>query len=777
MNTATELVELPPQILPDIEPRVESRVPHPNKLGGHVYIGHGVSVELLVSHSRFLGIGQVAVDGFPLRSAERPLLPEIRNPDAVYFDAFYLEERIEILEEGGIRLRLGMSCRKGGPMEWMLHTVRPRYNREDWSKPSQRVEDTSLTLEIRPVRRIVNGETAVGFSYRYLYASSSIPIYKILDRATWEPEGRAVGNELWLRNGFSTPIKYFGAVDDAYSSEWFLPSATNPNVFDFLPFQTQLSGFTMTAHAEGVLVTWVPQAAHVRSLFEKPRTCDQIVHLHELCADLSLKFIAPPIEVLWFAGERDRTRRINLYESVRSLVSETLHAQVGMRIDRATSYGVIEEWQNADLRRYADKGLPELIKSGCQTVFLPSQFENNMNAYGVTNMCCTTDLRVAESVGESNLAYFCEKAKAAGINVEMWGNTSLSTIAWLVHRRDGNEDRIRFEGREKTVMEELDKARDPWVRNPSNAIEADHYTPVFLVMNLRDETVRRVWSERWRDARERLGLGGIFLDSSFNLSSDKFHWIARPNAGHHGGTADQTHLLGHCRPAEEPQAKILSQYLAHLTLMAEMQEMGYTYSGEDTGVFGVHRAGAPTAFLIESLPIWVDCLPDFEPLEIAKLGRDPADIFFRGLAYRAVWKLHWDPTVEKLTWIIGRSAEPEYAPTVEQLAFLRAYARVHPYMAKRHVLSDEQGVLYRGGGKTVLWSFASLVVHFTGKPAQVHDLLNGRTFETSEFTVMERGIFLLETEQEIVARVPSDREAHPQTEELLDLSFLEIAVR
>ncbi|SDT94460.1 hypothetical protein SAMN05444156_0954 [Verrucomicrobium sp. GAS474] len=708
-------------------------------------IGNATRVEFLGEGRRFLGLGRVTIEGVAMRSPALPILPELRSPDAIRLGDFQVEASGPT-EEGGFRLSLGASRADDGPMEWMLHAVRPRYRRGAWSQPPRRAENTALDLELRPAEIVLDGDRGVGFSYRYHYKSDAIALYKILDRATWEPGGAIEGNAFWLRNAFSPSIQRFHSPQDAYCTEWFLPSAVNPNIFEFLPFQTALCGFTFTAGEEGVLVTWVPVASHVRALFEKPRGASHLAHLYELCGDLSLAFSTAPIEVLWFPGKRNPVEQLNLYERVRALVSETLHADAGLRIERAASYGVMEEWGNADLRHYAAKGLPRLKQAGVRTIFLANHFENNMNVFGVSNMCCTADLKVAPGVGEENLAAFCREAREADASVEMWGNTALSTLALMAHARNGREERLRFPRTGPTLFDALDDAADPWVRNPSNAIEADHYTPVFAVMNLRDETVRRVWLERWRDARERLGLGGIFLDSSFNMSSDKFHWIARPASARHGATADQTQLLGHSRPEREPLPAILSQYRAHLSLMAEMQRMGYVYCGEDIGVFGVHRASGPLSNLVASLPLWVDCLPDFDPVEIARLGADPEGFFFRALAYRVVWKLQWDPQADRLTWIQGKAGEAAYAPTEGQLARLRAYNVVQPHMERRRVLRDECGVVYHGDGKTVVWTFAParLALSEADGADAGKEVLTGRALEAGPVEAAAWSVYLFD---------------------------------
>ncbi len=210
-------------------------------------------------------------------------------------------------------------------MDWMVHTVRPRLNTADWSAEPRPSTDTELSLVLREVERTVGGRRAVGLSYQYRYRSGSVPIYKLLDRGTWEPGGSMVGREFWMRTVFSPSVKRFDSLSNSYSSEWYLPSAVNPNVFQFLPWQSELQGFSMSVSDEGVLVTWATRPAHVRSLFEKLSGTDELAHWHEHCGDLSHAFESSPMEVLWLPGETSETDRFNIYHDVAELVAESLH--------------------------------------------------------------------------------------------------------------------------------------------------------------------------------------------------------------------------------------------------------------------------------------------------------------------------------------------------------------------------------------------------------------------------------------------------------------------
>jgi len=707
-----------------------------------VRLSNGIELDLLSQGDNFAGIGEVRAGEVPLRDGRRPMFVHIRNPWGVELR----EYRIEAQERTADRVRLTVSARRheGGLMEWMVHSVRNRYNTADWTSAPLPAQNTSLILELRPVARSLGRFQASGFSYRYMYRSDSIPIYKILDRGTWEPSGRAVGNEFWMRNCFVPSIVPIRALEQFHSTEWYLPDCANPSIFQFLPLQTELQGFTFTSGPAGTLSTWATSVAHVRSLFEKPRGQDLIAHWHEHCGDLATAFATPVVEVLWVPGGLDREERFNLYEAIKELVHRTLHAELGMRREHVCSYGMIEEWGNADLRRHAEKGLPKLLEAGARKIGLANHFENNMNVWGVSNMCCTVDYKVAPSVGEDNLKAFCDQARRRGAKVEMWGNTSISTLTHILDNRHGAAGRINFLPREGSIMQALERTPDGFVRNPSNAIEADHYTPVFAVLNLRDAVLRDYWLASWRHAHDAVGLEGIFLDSSFNLSSDKFHWVQNRAAGQsHGATADQTHLLGHYRPAAEPPAAILSQYHAHLRLMAEMQRLGYDYCNEDLGVFGIHRHGPGIHARLDSLPLWSDCICNFDAAAISGAGADPDDVFFRGLAFRMVWSLYWDIQRDRLSFHYGGSDAATDAPQPWHLSIIRAFNEVEPLMIEREIIKPGGGgVVYRADGREVLWAFQPFE-HALAGPRSVRDVRACRQSTLSTLRAERHGIYVI----------------------------------
>ncbi|MEI6519469.1 MAG: hypothetical protein WCO98_05460 [bacterium] len=699
-------------------------------------LSNGVHIQLL-GKEYFAGLGKVTLGDTVLRSGRRPMFVEIRNPDGITMGNYRLENIVR--KDDSIVMSFNMESAKGGIMDWMVHTVRNRYNTADWTEAPIAADDTMLKLIIRPVTRKIDGRTFTGFSYQYHYTSASIAVYRILDRGTWEVGGQAVGNEFWMRNCFTPSIVPITSIDQFHSTEWYLPSCTNPSIFQFLPLQTELQGFSFVSAAQGTLATWATEVAHVRSLFEKQRGKDEIVHLHEHCGDLSNNFITSPVEMLFTPGQQDNVGRANIYESIRELVHETLHTKINMRRERITTYGQIEEWGNADMEYYRKSGLPKLIKAGVKTIGMPSHFENNMNVWGVSNMCCTVDYKVAESVGKDKLAAFCKDAHAAGINVEMWANTSISSLTEIFNRKSGRPDRIKFLPREGSIMEALDKVPGAFVRNPSNAIEADHYTPEFCVLNLREQAVRKYWLTRWKEAHDEVGLDGIFLDSSFNLSSDKFHFVQKADAETAGGTADQTHLLGHYRPAIESPKEILSQYRAHLILMKEMQDIGYVYDNEDLGVFGIHRHGPDITARLNSMSIWSDCICGMNAKDLRAINVDPEEIFFKGMAYRMMYTINWNIDQDALCFSYYGGDDDKDKPNDWHFQQVRIYNEVNQYMLKRTILPGEKAVQYIGAGKQVLWVFEDFDYTADGK---IKDMTTGEELPAGKIGLKKMHVYL-----------------------------------
>lgn len=709
-----------------------------------VQLPYGVHIEFLSDKSQFKGLGSVEVEGVRLRGSRRPMFAEIRTPEGIEFFDFEVKNKKGAAD--GLVFEFAMKARASGVEDWMVHTVRNRVVTRDWAEPEW-TPAVVLKLHLRGIEQTFSGRTFKGFEYFYEYESQDHPIYRLLDRSSWAINGSIAGQAFWLRNCFAPSIRSFAGLDEYYSSEWYVPNARNPSIFQFQPFQTNLESFTMTVAEEGQLLTIAPKLAHLRSFFEKPYGADELLHWHEHCGDLATKFSTAPIQVLFCNRPATRVDLINLHHAVKERVAEDLHRQAGFRRERIMTNGVIEEWTRPDLDHYADHILPKLLETGVRCIFLPNQFQNNMNVWNANSMCATVDYKMDSPEEEEKLRRFCVRAREADTMVQMWGNTAISSLDYTLRPlAKGASGRANFLPMEDSIFDLIGHTRkkepDPFVRNPSGAIESDHYAPNFMVLNLREPAVRAYWHKRWKYAHDYIGLEGIFLDSAFNLSSDKFHFIGNAQGDGQGATSDQSHLLGHLRPRQEAPKAVLSMYFAHLQLMTEMQNYGYQYCGEDIGVFGVHRSGPGIEKRLDNLFLWADCLKPFDRSAVLKAGRNPDEIFFQGLAYRMMWTVRWDFKRNTVSFCHGEGTS-EDDPTPWHISLLRAFNEVESQMLDRTVIEEEKGVVYESKHGKVLWAFASF--DFELPPgAKVREILTNKVFEGARLQAKKHHIYCIE---------------------------------
>jgi len=143
-------------------------------LGTSLRVG-AVELESLTDGACWRGIGAVRIAGRTVRCGLRPMGAEVRSPCGVSF----VDPRVSRVEriDGGVDLHLGLHRAVGGPMEWMVHEVRPRYAVADWAAAPTFDPQTTLMLRLRPVERKVGDLAAVGFRYQYHYRNEHTSIY------------------------------------------------------------------------------------------------------------------------------------------------------------------------------------------------------------------------------------------------------------------------------------------------------------------------------------------------------------------------------------------------------------------------------------------------------------------------------------------------------------------------------------------------------------------------------------------------------------------------
>ena len=367
-------------------------------LPSQLSLGNELSFELAVREKCFLGFGAISCGNVTLRNRRRPMFVEIRNPFAVEL----LNYRVTYREDSPERILFAfrwMRARAGDGVDG--HEVRPRYSTADWTRAPKPAESTTLELNCP---RAANDRQArlLGFSYRYNYRSPTIPLYKILDRGSWEIGGSALGNEFWMRNCFVPSISESNRRRNFTRRNGIFRIAQTP-----APFNSSLCKRVPGVFLHGV--TCRPprdlgsEVAHIgRSLKSRAGRSDDA--FSRACGDLEHEFSTSPMEVLWSPGGRNRVDLANDYEAVRELVHETLHAQIGMRRERVTTFGQIEDGLR-QTSNVIEAGSAKASGSGRKND-LPGKSFREQHEHGAWQFCATVDHKVRAQSARISFALF-----------------------------------------------------------------------------------------------------------------------------------------------------------------------------------------------------------------------------------------------------------------------------------------------------------------------------------------------------------------------------------
>src|SRR5206468_1912962 len=115
-----------------------------------------------------------------------------------------------------------------------------------------------LDIVLRAARDEFNGVGFDGFDYHYEYSSADVPLFYILDKASWELDGYVLGATAYSQSACSAPVAKFDA-DNAWTTEgilFFLVEETdqNPVMTHNLPRWSSHGAFDFQFKADHTLI-------------------------------------------------------------------------------------------------------------------------------------------------------------------------------------------------------------------------------------------------------------------------------------------------------------------------------------------------------------------------------------------------------------------------------------------------------------------------------------------------------------------------------------------
>ena len=674
-----------------------------------------------------MGVGEVWCAETLLRSNRLGILPSLETPDGFYA-AYYAIEDIEHDGEQ-VRIHLRPYWVSMALMRWMQHAYHPRANDADWTGVPCADPDCTLEMVLKPEDETIGGYCYAGFSYGFRYHGGDKRIYTLVDRASWELGGQATGNTLYQLS--DQPAVCTLAPGTHLNSGWTLPGITNPYIFSFLPFYTNMYGFTYQHDAAGSLVTYHATPGYIRTYLRKKSDNEELLHYHQFGFALTDDVTLPARKILYRAHvAQGRYERDNEYLALRERIVADLHAHYELRREWANPFGLFFTWDaHPRVEHFLTHGVTAMARHHIRDVFIMTMWETDMSEglYPPGNSCCILDYQISQRFGGAT--YFrqlTDALHAHGIRVGMWHGQCLSS-------------------RSRYVTE-----KPEWfIRDMTGQIDRDHYGFHLAVFNEGHPDMQAWLLDRLRYAHETLGLDGVYRDSHFNQGTDKFSWIAGQVTGADGIGAimDNPEALARAGDTEEPGA-ITPIFDASISTLRACQQMGLFYAVESRGVFGIAWAGLTLSQCYGHEFMYWNSERNFPFTEVNEMGLDPVDVYFRALANRICYGLVFSPNIgEHGSLILSENEEHSldgYEAVLAEFArFNAVFNLVADEMHFLQVLPEACGTVWRTAPDAdvrVIWTFQACdipiadtekVICYTGAaPARTVD-----TFKAAAFNV------------------------------------------
>ena len=516
---------------------------------------------LFGANDDFLGLGAIAINGVTVRSGRLPMLPLAQSfSQACELSSARLVSIDPLPETGGFRIRLNPRFQRMTTLPLRDHSFDPIHPTDDWGVDAADESPTGSTFDLilTPDSYSVDGAAAHGFRYSWEY-QGIIPIWWILDRASWELGGDIVGASAYSQSACSAPVARF-AADTAWTTEgklfWM---AGNPRLNSImthnLPRFASHGSFDFQ-HKDGqALVGIFARVGLIRSVLCRDPNRAELRHFDKHIDDESTTFATVPKSILLFDGQRTEVEMENLWTSIHQAVAERARAEFGLVEQLFEPHLGSNFWSGFTIDSYRRDLLPAAAALGIKRIFVDNLKKSAMTEEaplkGVFNwnMCCPHEYEISPRLGgDDSLRRLVADCTALGIRVVSWTNNmqALSSPLNQAEREEGEtgkyvllEDaRQKFGGAYLGAMSALDLAvpevRERWVADHLRIYEStglsaylfdSFYNLGFTPINYRGCRPRTMWRSTLEAVR-RLQQAGV----EFHIES--FGPFGRPQHGH-----------------------------------------------------------------------------------------------------------------------------------------------------------------------------------------------------------------------------------------------------
>lgn len=293
------------------------------------------SFEVLTDGETFLGLGAIAIAGTPVRSGRLPISVATQTFSGLELE--WLELLGVVQGAGEIRIRTRAHFRPMLTKMMRDHSFDPIYSTGDWDA---RVADGDGELDIvlRPAEEMIGETPFAGFSYAYAYRSTAVPIFWLLDRASWELDGDIVGATVYSQSSCLSPVATF-APETAWTTEGIIHfadtnSKTNPVMTHNLPRWASHGSFDFQWKGEATLLGIFERVELIRSLIMREAGKDELKTFDKHIFDQTLEYTTAAKKILLNTEAKSVADQQNLWTWTQDVVYARARAEFGLREER-----------------------------------------------------------------------------------------------------------------------------------------------------------------------------------------------------------------------------------------------------------------------------------------------------------------------------------------------------------------------------------------------------------------------------------------------------------
>ncbi len=391
-------------------------------------------IELQARAGLLLGLGQIRIAGRLVRSGELPIRPFTQTLGGIEYD------RYEILDIRTTARRIVITTRAlgiAGATHVMLdHSLDPIWSTRPWD--GRTVTEDRMDWILEAETRSFGRWEFDGFTLQFRFHSTKQSIFYILDRSTWELDGRAEGITLLRQQmGADPKVTLRGGTD--YSTSARIGYPLNPTMTHDVPRWASEQPFDYQFRDGTALIGVFAACGLIRTIIARGAQEPVIRHFDKHLFDEAPNASTLPKFIGVCTNVGGETEHVNAWTRVYDADMDNALGQFAMR--RTPSRTTLSQnyWHHFDADTYRKDLLPAAVALGFQQVFIDPFWENDMTRQcegklpswlQQGNMCCPHEYAVAKLLGgETAYRRLTRDAARSGIDVISWVGSHQSVVS------------------------------------------------------------------------------------------------------------------------------------------------------------------------------------------------------------------------------------------------------------------------------------------------------------------------------------------------------------